>query len=147
MPDVQPNEITVDRSKANVIRAQSTHGSIVVTRRAPDVILYRMEGHVLASMFEPTMVFANEAVLQHPTIALLGDGEVWKNYEPAYRSGWTSWLSKNRRHVREAHLLTGSAFIRMGALAINMVLGNEMIHIYKQRGEFERVLARMTTLS
>jgi hypothetical protein len=42
----------------------SSRGSISVVRARPDAILYRFEGHMTEEMFEPSMAFANAALVR-----------------------------------------------------------------------------------
>ena len=115
-----------------------------MTCRAPDVFLYRFEGHLVTDMFQPSMALVHDALKRHVSVALLGDGEMWQSYEPGYRNAWTVWFVRHRRQVREAHLFSPSSIVRMGAQVINMALATPILHIHKRRLDFEQALETVT---
>lgn len=144
MTEVKSSSLTIVRGPDSLTLSTS-RGQMWVVRRAPDVLVYRFEGYVAEEMFEPSMVFTNAAIERYPTIVLIGDGEGWEGYESGYRKAWTVWFSAHRRQVRSAHLLSLSSMVRMGGQVINLALRAQVLHIYKDRREFDAAVANLTS--
>jgi hypothetical protein len=116
---------------------------IVVSARSHDVMYMRAGGFLMGEMMTRALAALDKVVGKDGQFTLVVDAEAQTGYEPAVRAAITEWLDNHASQVRPCHLLAPAPLVRMGAEMINMALNRKLLHMYRERGEFERSVARV----
>jgi len=123
------------RADGFILRTQ--HGSAEVRRLARGILGVRYEGLATDEMGSEVRAALREWVDANVRITLFVDASGLRAYEPAYRKGWTEWLSQQKRQLDGVHILFRSKLVELGIGIVNALIGG-VISAYSDPALFER---------
>jgi hypothetical protein len=116
---------------------EDARGSIRVARLAPHVVRFTNTGHLSVELAQ--FGLAQTALLlaeQRGSYCGFYDWQAMTGYASEARSVSTSFVMKNRKHMRRVAILTGSNLVAMGVNVANVVVSG-FIGATTRRDEFE----------
>jgi hypothetical protein len=113
-------------------------GSVIVELRAPSIVLVTLRGYPDATMGTELAAALDESLESPDVRHLFVQAEEMIGYHSNVRTEPTKVLLKYHERIT-IHVLARSKLVQMGLAVVNVALQGE-VQVYKERGEFLRVL-------
>ena len=116
----------------------SAKGESVLTAPKPDMILFKVTGHLDKTMGKRSLDQVEKAAGPHRVFYLFCDWAEMNGYDSEIRNMYTQWIASNRSRLK-VHILVGSKLVSMGVSVANLALGGSLVG-YTNRTAFEAAL-------
>jgi len=120
-------------------RYKTRLGEVVWSTPAAGVVLVRYQGHAEVALYDPISQEMEAQLSRFSKLHLFVDFEELASYDTEFRTRWTEWFRRNRSNLLDAHVLQGSALVKMGIQLVNLFVG-ELFSLLVEREPFEKKL-------
>ena len=117
----------------------SERGSLRVERPAPNIVIYRGQGHLQAELAELFVQSVNDALENGTKPHLFWDGEGMTGYDSQVRIRIGEHCMAVKHEVAAMNVYTPNRFVAMGAAVINVWLGG-FFNIVRTRAELDDLI-------
>jgi hypothetical protein len=116
----------------------SGRGESVITGPKPDILVWKMTGHLDKVTGERFLGVLNRVAPTVKHLYAFVDWAEMTGYDSAVRAMFTQWVATNRSKMT-VHILVGSKIVSMGVSVANLALGGSLIG-YTSHSMFDAAL-------
>ncbi len=132
----------MERERAQPVRFDGTHCSLVVERPRRGVVVLRISGRDVGEFGGAPMLDIERDLAVGSPIDLFVDARRVKGASLDVSSDWAQWLGRHRAAFRQVSMLTSSRFIQITADFVRRFAGlGELMRIYTDPAAFDEALA------
>jgi hypothetical protein len=117
-------------------------GSVHCSEPAPGVLVVVARGHLSSTLIPRVLAWRDQALSRTATVDIFDDAAELESYDSEARVLLTGWSAKNRKNIREHHILLRSRLVAMGVSVANLAVGGH-IRPHTSRPAYETALARI----
>ena len=117
----------------------------VIERRAPTVLVLRIEGHDVGEFGSLPMRCLEALLPDGLGIELFVDARATRGVTMHASNDWAAWLGRHRDRFIGVHMLTGSRYVQVTAEFVRRFTGLEdRMKVYSDAAAFDAELAAVT---
>jgi hypothetical protein len=117
----------------------------VIARRAPTVLVLRIEGHDVGEFGSLPMRCLEALLPEELGVELFVDARATRGATMHVSHDWAAWLVRRRDRLVAVHMLTGSKYVQVTADFVRRFTGLEdRMRVYGDAAEFDAALDALT---